>query len=43
MVSIVIAVIPVTDDQLVLTMTDGHHGVDGINTGHYGLIDGTTG
>ena len=33
----------VTDDQLVLTTTDGHHGVDGINTGHHGLIGETTG
>jgi hypothetical protein len=33
----------ITDDQLTLTTTDGHHGVDGLETGLYGLVDGMTG
>ena len=33
----------VTDDELTLATTNGHHGVDGLDTGHHGLVDGTTG
>ena len=33
----------VTDDQLTLTTTDGNHGVDGLDTSHHGLVNGTTG
>jgi hypothetical protein len=33
----------VTNDQLTLTTANGHHGVDGLQTSLYGLVDGTTG
>jgi hypothetical protein len=33
----------VTDDQLTLTTSNGHHGVDGLETSLDGLVDGTTG
>ena len=33
----------VTNDQLTLTTADGHHGVDGLKTSLYGLVDGVTG
>lgn len=33
----------VTDDQLTLTTADGNHGVDRLETGLDGLVDGTTG
>ena len=33
----------VTNDQLTLTTTDGNHGVDGLETGLYGLLDGLAG
>jgi hypothetical protein len=33
----------VTNDQLTLTTANGHHGVDGLETSLYGLVDGTTG
>jgi hypothetical protein len=33
----------ITNDQLTLTTANGHHGVDGLETGLYGLVDGTTG
>jgi hypothetical protein len=33
----------VTNDQLTLTTADGHHGVDGLETSLYGLVDGVTG
>jgi hypothetical protein len=33
----------VTNDQLTLTTSDGHHGVDGLETSLYGLVDGLTG
>ena len=33
----------VTNDQLTLATTDRNHGIDGLDTGHHGLVDGTTG
>jgi hypothetical protein len=30
----------ITNDQLTLTTADGHHGVDGLETGLHGLVDG---
>ena len=33
----------VTNDQLTLTTTNGDHGVDGFDTSHHGLVDGTAG
>jgi len=33
----------ITDNQLTLTTANGHHGVDGLETGLYGLVDGTAG
>ena len=33
----------VTNDQLTLTTADGNHGVDGLKTSLYGLVDGVTG
>ena len=33
----------VTNDQLTLTTTDRNHSVDGLDTSHHGLVDGTTG
>jgi hypothetical protein len=33
----------VTNDQLTLTTADGNHGVDGLETSLYGLVDGVTG
>jgi hypothetical protein len=33
----------ITNNQLTLTTADGHHGVDGLETSLYGLVDGTTG
>ena len=33
----------VTDDQLTLATSDGHHGVDGLETGLHGLLDGLAG
>jgi hypothetical protein len=33
----------VTNDQLTLTTSDGHHGVDGLETSLHGLADGLTG
>jgi hypothetical protein len=33
----------VTNDQLTLTTSDGNHGVDGLETGLYGLVDGAAG
>ena len=33
----------VTNDQLMLTTVNGNHGFNGLDTGHHGLIDGTTG
>lgn len=33
----------VTNNQLTLTSANGHHGVDGLETGLYGLVDGATG
>ena len=33
----------VTDDQLTLTTTNRNHGVDGLDTSHHRLVDGTTG
>jgi hypothetical protein len=32
----------VTNDKLTLTTTNGNHGVNGLNTGHHRLVDGTT-
>lgn len=33
----------IADDQFTLATADGHHGVDGLETSLYGLVDGTTG
>lgn len=33
----------VTDDQLTLATANGHHGVDGLETGLHGLVDGAAG
>lgn len=33
----------ITNDKFTLTTTNGNHGVDGLDTGHHGLVDGTTG
>lgn len=33
----------VTNNQLTLTTANRHHGVNGLETGLYGLVDGTTG
>ena len=33
----------VTNDQLTLTTADGNHGVDGLETSLYGMVDGVTG
>jgi hypothetical protein len=33
----------VTNDQLTLTTANGHHGVDGLETSLYGLLDGLAG
>jgi hypothetical protein len=33
----------ITNDQLTLTTTNGHHGVDGLETSHHGLVDRATG
>lgn len=33
----------VTNDELTLATTNRHHGVDGLQTGLHGLVDGTTG
>jgi hypothetical protein len=33
----------ITNNQLTLTTADGHHGVDGLETSLYWLVDGTTG
>lgn len=33
----------VTNNQLTLATANGHHGVDGLETGLYGLVDGATG
>lgn len=33
----------ITNDKLTLATTDGDHGVDGLDTGHHRLVDGTTG
>jgi hypothetical protein len=33
----------VTNDQLTLTTSNGHHGVDGLETSLYGLFDGLAG
>lgn len=33
----------ITNDEFTLTTTNGHHGVDGLETGHHGLVDGATG
>jgi len=33
----------VTNDQLTLTTANGNHGVDGLETSLYGLVDGVTG
>lgn len=33
----------VTNDQLTLTTSNGNHGVDGLETGLYGLVDGAAG
>ena len=38
-----LAGLTVTDDELTLATTNGNHGVDGLDTGHHGLVDGTTG
>jgi hypothetical protein len=32
----------VTDNQFTLTTTNGDHSIDGLDTGHHGLVDGTT-
>jgi hypothetical protein len=33
----------ITDNQLTLTTANGHHGVDGLETSLYGLVDGAAG
>ena len=33
----------ITNDKLTLSTADGHHGVDGLETSLYGLVDGLTG
>ena len=33
----------ITNDQLTLTTADGNHGIDGLETSLYGLVDGVTG
>jgi hypothetical protein len=33
----------ITNNQLTLTTANGHHGVDGLETSLYGLVDGTAG
>lgn len=33
----------ITDDKLTLATSDGHHGVDGLETGLHGLVDGAAG
>jgi hypothetical protein len=33
----------ITNDQLTLTTADGNHGVNGLETSLYGLVDGTAG
>lgn len=33
----------ITDNQLTLATTDGHHGVDGLETSLDGLVDGSSG
>jgi hypothetical protein len=38
-----LAGLTITNDQLTLTTADGHHGVDGLETGLDGLVDGATG
>ena len=38
-----LAGLTVTDDKLTLATTDGHHGVDRLDTRHHGLVDGATG
>lgn len=38
-----LAGLTVTNDQLTLTTADGHHGVDGLETGLHGLVDGAAG
>jgi hypothetical protein len=38
-----LASLTVTDDELTLTTTDGHHGVDRFNISHHRLIHGATG
>ena len=35
-----LAGLTVTDDELTLTTADGNHGVDGLETSLYGLVDG---
>lgn len=35
-----LASLAITNDQLTLTTADGHHGVDGLETGLHGLVDG---
>jgi hypothetical protein len=37
-----LAGLTVTNDQLTLTMPDGHHGVNGLKASHHRLVDGTT-
>ena len=38
-----LAGLTVTDDQFTLATTNGHHGVDGLDTGHHGLVDRAAG
>lgn len=38
-----LAGLTITNDQLTLTTADGNHGVDGLETGLDGLVDGLTG
>lgn len=38
-----LASLTITDDQLTLTTTDRHHGVDSLETSLHRLVDGTTG
>lgn len=38
-----LAGLTITDDQLTLTTANRHHGVDGLETGLHGLVDGAAG
>ena len=38
-----LAGLTITNNKFTLTTTNGHHGVDGLETGHHGLVDGTAG